>query len=305
VKSEQGSTLITVLLMVVVFSVIGVSLIGLNVSNAKQGSTTQNNIQAINLAEMGTTQLKSNVIKSLELNATKDIESLKTIITTTVNSLVNVPFKVDSSDPKSPSFKIESATVSKGDEGPYEFLTIDFKSVGTAQNLKSKFITGNIKLKRGKGFPSAPPGATIFDVKEEYKHNDSTYNTVYYQAGLSMASNTDITINVDLYANGTITQQSNTDLWVKGDAYVQTLDLKENSTGNGNLAIMCVDDTLYVYSSNPEIQNLEVETNFSTCQNVITTKPKNGIFAKKVVYLSINPEQWKQQNTTVENIQYK
>lgn len=303
-QEEKGSTLITVLLIIVVFSVIGLSLISLNVTNAKQGTLTRNNLQATNLAEMGTTHLKDKVYSSIKVNENSDLNTIATNLRNTLTTdVINKPFSITTAT-NSPKYMIPAVTITTMIDGPYELLTVDFTSVGTTENLQSKNITGKIILKRGRGFPSAPDNATVFEAKEVYERENPIYTQpVYYEQGLSMSSNTDVTVNVDLYAKGTITQASNTDLWVKGDAYVQTLDLKTNG-GNGNLAIMCVDDTLYIYSATPEV-TLPVETSFIDCATVLTDKPKNGIFAKKVVYLSINPEIWKKENLTIDNIQYQ
>jgi hypothetical protein len=305
-KEEKGSTLITVLLIIVVFSVIGIGLIGLNVTNAKQATNTRNNLQATNLAEMGTSQLREEVFTKLLSTAyqNKTLSEIKTNLQTDLNTFIYTDYPINTTT-ISPKFKIEKAIVSTAEDASFEILKVEFKTVGTSENKQNKNVSGIFQLKRLKAFPSPPTGAIVFSQDVDYNSNtNQAYQTVYYTQDVELDSNITITVNIDLYAQGTIIQASNSDLWVKGNAYISSLDQSTNTTGNGNRALMCVDNTLYVYTS--DINNkLPVNTSFTNCSSVLySTPPNNGIFAKKVVYLSSSPEDWKKENLTVENVQY-
>ncbi len=76
VKYERGSSLITVLLVMTVFTIIGLSLLGLNLNTSKQVYKTGSDLQATNLAEMGVTHLKEEVYRTLNANNDKTVTDL-------------------------------------------------------------------------------------------------------------------------------------------------------------------------------------------------------------------------------------
>ncbi|WML45559.1 hypothetical protein [Neobacillus sp. PS3-40] len=306
-NNEKGSSLLTVLLIIVVFTIIGISLLGLNLNSAKQGSKTGNDIQATNLAEMGANHIKQIAIQTLQTNNDKSLLDVKLILQNNLNAaLLNKSFPIKN-NLDFPNYKVISEDVSVEDiaKEQAQKVIINFTTEGFSENQQSKSITGVIQFTRGKGdaFPNAPENSTRYDETQVFDHNnDGEYDkTLYFKNGFVMNSNSKLTFDVDLYVNGTITQEANTDVWVKGDAYVKELDLKTNDNNNGNLALMCVDKTLFIYST----VQIPVETNFTNCEDVLAKKPKNGVFAKKVVYVSpTNSPSWGTENLTIDT-QYK
>lgn len=308
-KNENGSSLIIVLLIMTVFTIVGIGLIGLNVNNAKQISKTGNDLQATNLAEMATTHLKNEVQQILEIHNDKSLTDVKMILQNDLQAnVINKPFQIKN-ELKNPSYQIEKANVSSSDDGTAEKIWIDFISLGTSQSLQTKQIEGKIQISRAKKpvYPTKPAHATEVPTAINYDHNnDGTFDqTMYYEQGFTMKSNTSLTFDSDLYAKGMIKLESNTDLWVKGDAYVELLDLKTNDNNHndhGNLALMCVDKTLFVYSTT----QVSVETNFTDCESVLDKKPKNGIFAKQVIYESPDHSStWQGANQSMMDTKYK
>ena len=51
--------LVTVLLIITVFSILGMSVMGLSISNTKQVAKTEQEMQAVDLAEMGVVYYKN------------------------------------------------------------------------------------------------------------------------------------------------------------------------------------------------------------------------------------------------------
>jgi hypothetical protein len=290
-----------------VFTIIGLSLLGFNLNSAKQSSKTGNDIQATNLAEMAVNHLKEVAIQILQTNNDKSLIEVKDLLQENLQTtLNNKPFRIKENQ-DFPKYVVinEDVTVEDLEGEQTQKLFIHFTTEGFSENQQSKKITGVIEFSRGKQntFPEIPDNSTVFSDPMIFDHNnDGVYNqTVSFNNGLLMESNSNLTFNFDLYSEGTITQESNTDLWVKGNAYVNALDLKTNNTNNGNLAIMCVDETLFIYST----VQIPVETNFTNCEDVLTSKPKNGVFAKNVVYLSPNGSStWGTDNFSIDT-QYK
>ncbi len=59
IKNENGMALVTVLLMITVFSILGMAVISLSISNTKQVTKTEEEMQAVDLAEMGVIYYKN------------------------------------------------------------------------------------------------------------------------------------------------------------------------------------------------------------------------------------------------------
>ncbi|GEN82325.1 hypothetical protein SLU01_06370 [Sporosarcina luteola] len=73
-KSENGGALITVLLILVIFTILGVGLLALNLSAAKQFNKKGENLQARHLAEMGVIHYQTEVASAVEeYNADKSL----------------------------------------------------------------------------------------------------------------------------------------------------------------------------------------------------------------------------------------
>lgn len=62
-RNEYAMALVTVLLIITVFSIVGLSVMSLSISNAKQVTKTEQEMQAVDLAEMGVVYYKSAFIK--------------------------------------------------------------------------------------------------------------------------------------------------------------------------------------------------------------------------------------------------
>lgn len=60
-NNEQGSTLLIVLMLIVVFSILGVGLLSMNISASKQFNKKEEQVQARHLAEMGLLHYKSEI----------------------------------------------------------------------------------------------------------------------------------------------------------------------------------------------------------------------------------------------------
>ncbi|WML25423.1 hypothetical protein [Neobacillus sp. OS1-33] len=313
-REEKGSTLITVLLMIVVFTVIGLSLIGINVNNSKQVSKSGNDIQATNLAEMGTTHLKEVIFTKISSDAykTKDLEQIKTSLQSELNPIINLDFQVSTSNKT--KFKIAAATVQNEVVGNNEILTVKFTTVGISENTQTREISGTIKVTRGRSV-SFPPKPT--SIKDEntylntvtYKFDGIRTEPEYYYNGFTLTPPTTLTYTVtaDLYAKGIIRQEANTDLIVWGNAYVENPYPKINDPGNGNLGLMCVEKKLFIYSNQKfDIKKLS-DSGYSTCSEVVGHKPAlNGVYAKDYEYIrTTNPDNWSKGNLTIENIEYK
>lgn len=84
-KNEHGIALVIVLLMITVFSIIGMAIISLSISNTKQVQTTKQEMQAVDLAEMGVIYYKNAFIQ----NASAELQSAITNSITEIQSLNN------------------------------------------------------------------------------------------------------------------------------------------------------------------------------------------------------------------------
>ncbi|WP_157413015.1 type IV pilus modification PilV family protein [Neobacillus drentensis] len=313
-REEKGSTLITVLLMIVVFTVIGLSLIGINVNNSKQVSKSGNDIQATNLAEMGTTHLKEDIFTKIASDEykTKDLEEIKKSLQSELDTIINHDFQVNTSNKT--KFKIAAATVQNEVVGNNEIIKVKFTSVGTSENDQTRKVIGTFKLLRGKGvsFPPKPPNITDANTYLNsivYKGNYTKTEPVYYYSGFTMNPPTTLTFTVtaDLYAKGTIRQEANTDLTVWGNAHVENPYPKTNNPGNGNLGLMCVEKKLFIYSNlNFDIKKLS-DYGYTSCSQVVAHRPPlNGVYAKDYEYIrTTSPDNWSKGNLTIEDIEYK
>lgn len=75
-KNKSGMALVTVLLIITVFSIVGIAIISLSISNTKQVTKTEQEMQAVDIAEMGVIYYKNafinnvhNVLTSMAPNA--------------------------------------------------------------------------------------------------------------------------------------------------------------------------------------------------------------------------------------------
>lgn len=183
-KNQNGIALVTVLLMITVFSILGMAVISLSISNTKQIAKTEGEMQAVDLAEMGVVYYKNvfnlkaesainKAIKEIEeFNEGKDID--QQIPITKENILSNIKKdnfipEIHDSTPKqipnvtSPySFKIENLEATYIDY----IISVKFNSVGYVnheQGMKvEESITGTINLNIDKllgsgGIEEEPP----------------------------------------------------------------------------------------------------------------------------------------------------
>src|SRR6476620_5987891 len=79
-KNENGMALVTVLLMITVFSILGMAVISLSISNTKQVAKTEQEVQAVDLAEMGVIYYKNAFIPNANENLILAIEAAKQTI---------------------------------------------------------------------------------------------------------------------------------------------------------------------------------------------------------------------------------
>ncbi len=80
VKNEKGMALVTVLLMITVFSILGMAVISLSISNTKQVTKTEGEMQAVDLAEMGVIYYKNAFIPNANNKLGIAIEAAKQTI---------------------------------------------------------------------------------------------------------------------------------------------------------------------------------------------------------------------------------
>lgn len=295
--------------MIVIFTIIGLSIFGLNISNAKQGAMSQYNLQATNVAEMGPSQLREKIYSLLNSPSYQDksLSDIKVQLQTDLNAAFTANYPI-LPNRANPNFKIINLTVSTSANGSNDTINVDFTSIGTAANNQTKTITGTIQINRMSAapFPSQPIGVSFEqnpapDIKQ---NTNLTYNNVYYNQDVSLAQNTNLTVSGDFYSSGNLSQENNSDIVVNGNAYINTISQKLNGgNNNGNQALICVDKTLYVYSTNTN--PLSVKTDFKTCQDVKSYNNNQGIYAKNVVYYQNTPGQWLKSNIFTQNIQYK
>lgn len=74
-KKENGIALVTVLLMITVFSILGLAVISLTISNTKQVTKTEQEMQAVDLAEMGVVYYKNAFITNTNEKLRSAIEA--------------------------------------------------------------------------------------------------------------------------------------------------------------------------------------------------------------------------------------
>lgn len=280
----------------------------MNVNSSKLLSKTGNDLQATNLAEMGATHIKEEVFSILQENNEKTLAETELILEQ--NLPFNFTFQVKAET--NPFYIIKSsnipADVSKVEDEKTETIIVYFSSYGYSNDQQEKNITGMVRATRAKGsiFPTAPDGTIHFyDDAEWTKDDDDEIDNVYFHEGVTMSSNSDLQVNYNLYSEGTTTLESNSDLIVFGDAYVQLLDVKTNSNP-GNLGLMCVENTLYIYGD-PTV-NLGIKTSFTNCTDVKAATPaKNGIYAKNYLYVSPSTggTGWEKGNLNFDTIKYE
>ncbi len=172
-KSEKGIALVIVLLIITVFSILGMSVISFVISNTKQVEKTEQDMQAVDLAEMGAVYYKNafilnadKVLRSTITTAIKDIEDInkgrtnnnKILINeeTIFNqlevtliqpgkmnqflSIVTLPFSKPVSDDQSYSFQIINHSIEPfKKENPK--ISITFKSRGTVEQHNEDITT--------------------------------------------------------------------------------------------------------------------------------------------------------------------
>jgi Tfp pilus assembly protein PilX len=293
-KNEEGSSLLIVLMVMVVFSVLGLALIGSTLNNSKQISNTNGVIKSTNLSEMGVEYVKLEVTKYIENNSIVALANTKTAIQSLIKT--NVDISIDTNNPDS-LFRIEnlilveSNILDKDGIKIGEELEINFDSRGTSNGIKEKIIETSIILTR-MGNQDELYDETTDTVKKFALTENVKYTRVYsekyvhYKQDLSLRPPSSLTYLNNLIVDGTATLEANTEIIVNKDAHFRgNLKVKTNKPGTGNLGNVCVMGTLYYYGNPADI---EVDTTFTNCQSV--TK-NNGIYAKNVVYRDPNSPQ--------------
>ena len=283
-KNENGSSLLIVLMTMTVFSVVGLGLLGLNINSAKQTSVSGGNMQATNLAEMGTLHLEQEIYKLLGENNNVSLEQLATILQTGLPN--NNDYKVKSDTGTQYKLQRDESVNYDSDE---EQVIITFDSIGIAGNDREKSVSGSMIVMQN--FPLVPAGVDPVTGVQYYKmsgkDNEVEFDeTMYYYDGFGLHSNTLVTYDIDLYSQGDVTINSNSDVWVKGDAYVSSFDLKTNNPNNGNQALMCVENTLTIYGPVPADTVIEeLSTIGKTCEEIIDNNDhQSGVYAKEIIY---------------------
>lgn len=177
VKNEKGMALVTVLLMITVFTILGMAVISLSISNTKQVTKTDGEMQAVDLAEMGVIYYKNTFISHANSQLRIAIEDAKQtinklnadIMTANANNAqtdkdqelipINETTILEYLDLEKVSFLpsvLKTITINENNSFKIDYHTevinesnhniqVDFKSIGYGPN-DTKEITGTIKL---------------------------------------------------------------------------------------------------------------------------------------------------------------
>ncbi|WP_312098068.1 hypothetical protein [Niallia sp.] len=157
--NEKGNTLVLILALISVFSILYISIVGVSITNSKQITITEDNAQAVSIAEMGITYYKTALYnKSTEVKANS---AFKDGINQTITKEINDTFgKITASNKESTEAEINKTTyfnkLSAIASNQYmeiikrELETIDhsfFQSVTVAVDTasSSSFTISNIK----------------------------------------------------------------------------------------------------------------------------------------------------------------
>lgn len=315
VNNEKGSALLMVLLTMTIFTIVGVSLITMNLNSSAQVQRTGNSIQATNLAEMGSEHLKKEAIRIIEQEKQASLQETKTALEANLPANIKFPAVVGLANPYYEIKNVNVTTEVVEHERIHiwrttmeERVKVTFTSYGFSEDGKESIIDGEMtafRLSELNKFPSlldlvvSIVKAPFQILKGTYSYND----IAYFENGLEVESNSIITFYKDLYLRGAATINSNADLLVKGNAHLEVASVKTNDPKIGNLGLVCVEGTVYLYGDNPP----DVVKDFPSCQEISNrTPPVNGIYAKAAVYIGSNQQkpEWKADNVTF-NTQYK
>ena len=88
-SNENGMALVTVLLMITVFIILGMAVISLSISNTKQVAKTEQEMQAVDVAEMGVIYYKNAFIQNAAVELKSAINRSKVAIETSNKNKVN------------------------------------------------------------------------------------------------------------------------------------------------------------------------------------------------------------------------
>jgi len=232
--NERGAALITVLLIITLISIFSVTLLFQLTSAKKQFNTTEGEIQALNLAEMGLIYMREEVKSVLpELNdATDDNikEVLKDELPLTVdeefpNAHQNTEYQVDVKIGELEGKSITIENTSKGTVGQYEEIL--------SERIKLEYINnGELDFDQ-----DAPTNEELEDYNEV--KNSSTVHVFdeeidgdqYYIDKLKLEGNgANIIINGNVYLEeGAIANNNDQVLYINGNLYSE-----ESIIGVGN-----------------------------------------------------------------------
>jgi hypothetical protein len=286
-KTENGSSLLMVLLIVTIFSILGLSLIGINLNTSKQVARTGNDLRATNLAEMGVVHIKEEFHGIIKGHKIQTLSGL-------LNQLLGIEkHKIQVGNKQYYEFESgHPAPVYR--EGALIAIRYPFTSIGTSVDTE-KTISGDLVISLE--FPLRQVGIDLISGKRIYKQVGGLFDLifeddVYYSDGFAVQSNTDLTYELDLFSQGEITMTSNSDIIVKGDAYVNDLYLTTTGGTGGNQAnqsLMCVEGTLTIFGTIPEgVNRYEGETMGEEidCDRIASENNNSGIFATKIIFKS-------------------
>lgn len=130
-KKESGIALVTVLLMITVFSILGLAVISLTISNTKQVTKTEQEMQAVDLAEMGVVYYKNAFITNAN-------EKLRSAIEAAIEAIKqhNIANPKNSIDENKPENILAFLNIQKNDYLPQVYVS---QSIPVDENSSYSF----------------------------------------------------------------------------------------------------------------------------------------------------------------------
>lgn len=157
-SNEKGYALLTVLLLVMLFSVLGMGLIAMNTNASKQLNMKEEQVQARHLAEMGLLHYKSEVveaIKDYKFVASKDSEDIDLV--TSRGELCNLLKGIGGLDIElnEGSYEVPAAQLNC-DTGDAGIISITMLSTGSADGEINKLVEGKLEITPPEIIESSP-----------------------------------------------------------------------------------------------------------------------------------------------------
>lgn len=273
-KSQNGYALLLILLMIVLFSVIGLSLFTININNSKQVSVTKQDMQAIDIAEMGAVQYKDalygKIEKSLSSRIQNELYSLKEneVITANeiiesiinknygkypandfiVDELINKKIPAWNSSVYTQTYEIISTNqdivVLKDENGKY-IVEIKFRSLGVNQN-RNATIDGELILPLESIIQNSLSISTV-ENNEDFKHFTFLLNNEPNLISINNCSNTSNTLSEShscINYTGTINPTSNNSKIENVNAIIKSSNLRLGNSNQINNSTLILNGTL-------------------------------------------------------------